>query len=153
MIVRSHDDGNCSITGGVVVRDRSLAGACAGATCSATSARGASSRRGSRRAGRAACGATSLKVESLSSFGEDARGRVYVVVAERAGLPDRPALSAMEVLLVRAANPSPYTLDGTNTWVVGRDPAWVVDPGPALTRTSTPSPRRWPSAAARAGSR
>jgi glyoxylase-like metal-dependent hydrolase (beta-lactamase superfamily II) len=38
----------------------------------------------------------------------------------------------MEVLLVRAANPSPYTLDGTNTWIVGRDPAWVVDPGPAL---------------------
>src|ERR671938_420501 len=33
---------------------------------------------------------------------------------------------------LRAANPSPYTLDGTNTWVVGRDPAWVVDPGPAL---------------------
>jgi glyoxylase-like metal-dependent hydrolase (beta-lactamase superfamily II) len=38
----------------------------------------------------------------------------------------------MEVLLVRAANPSPFTLSGTNTWVVGRDPAWVVDPGPAL---------------------
>jgi glyoxylase-like metal-dependent hydrolase (beta-lactamase superfamily II) len=38
----------------------------------------------------------------------------------------------MEVLLVRAANPSPYTLSGTNTWVVGRDPAWVVDPGPSL---------------------
>jgi glyoxylase-like metal-dependent hydrolase (beta-lactamase superfamily II) len=38
----------------------------------------------------------------------------------------------MDVLLVRAANPSPYTLDGTNTWVVGRSPAWVVDPGPAL---------------------
>ena len=38
----------------------------------------------------------------------------------------------MEVLLVRAANPSPYTLSGTNTWVVGREPAWVVDPGPAL---------------------
>jgi glyoxylase-like metal-dependent hydrolase (beta-lactamase superfamily II) len=38
----------------------------------------------------------------------------------------------MEVLLVRAANPSPYTLSGTNTWVVGSAPAWVVDPGPAL---------------------
>jgi glyoxylase-like metal-dependent hydrolase (beta-lactamase superfamily II) len=38
----------------------------------------------------------------------------------------------MEVLLVRAANPSAFTLSGTNTWVVGRSPAWVVDPGPAL---------------------
>ena len=38
----------------------------------------------------------------------------------------------MEILLVRAANPSPYTLDGTNSYVVGRDPAWVLDPGPAL---------------------
>ena len=38
----------------------------------------------------------------------------------------------MDLLLVRAANPSPFTLSGTNTWVVGRDPAWVVDPGPAL---------------------
>jgi glyoxylase-like metal-dependent hydrolase (beta-lactamase superfamily II) len=38
----------------------------------------------------------------------------------------------MEVLLVRAANPSPFTLSGTNTWIVGRSPAWVVDPGPML---------------------
>ena len=38
----------------------------------------------------------------------------------------------MEALLVRAPNASPFTLDGTNTWIVGRDPAWVVDPGPEL---------------------
>jgi glyoxylase-like metal-dependent hydrolase (beta-lactamase superfamily II) len=32
------------------------------------------------------------------------------------------------VLRVRARNPSPLTLDGTNTYVVGR---WIVDPGPS----------------------
>jgi glyoxylase-like metal-dependent hydrolase (beta-lactamase superfamily II) len=35
-----------------------------------------------------------------------------------------------DILRVRAANPSPLTLSGTNTWVVGRGPAWIVDPGP-----------------------
>ena len=33
---------------------------------------------------------------------------------------------------IRAANPSPFSLSGTNTWIIGRDPAWVVDPGPLL---------------------
>jgi glyoxylase-like metal-dependent hydrolase (beta-lactamase superfamily II) len=37
-----------------------------------------------------------------------------------------------DVALVRADNPGLLTLEGTNTWVVGRDPAWVVDPGPLL---------------------
>lgn len=37
-----------------------------------------------------------------------------------------------DVTWVRADNPGLLTLTGTNTWVLGRDPCWVVDPGPAL---------------------
>jgi glyoxylase-like metal-dependent hydrolase (beta-lactamase superfamily II) len=37
-----------------------------------------------------------------------------------------------EIVGVRAANPGPFTLTGTNSWIVGREPAWLVDPGPAL---------------------
>ncbi|HUA05564.1 MAG TPA: MBL fold metallo-hydrolase [Solirubrobacteraceae bacterium] len=33
---------------------------------------------------------------------------------------------------IRAANPGPFTLSGTNSWIVNRDPAWLVDPGPDL---------------------
>ena len=45
---------------------------------------------------------------------------------------DRGAAGRYDILRLRAPNPGPLTLSGTNTWVVGRAPAWVVDPGPLL---------------------
>jgi glyoxylase-like metal-dependent hydrolase (beta-lactamase superfamily II) len=44
----------------------------------------------------------------------------------------RGDLDSYGVALVRAPNPGPFSLSGTNTWVLGRDPAWVVDPGPDI---------------------
>jgi glyoxylase-like metal-dependent hydrolase (beta-lactamase superfamily II) len=41
-------------------------------------------------------------------------------------------IAGFDVARVRADNPSPLTLTGTNTWIYGRDPCWIVDPGPAL---------------------
>ena len=82
VIEKSHDDGWCSITGGYVVRDPALSGLTGqyvyGDYC-----------RGELRAARlregAAEGDRSLRlpnVGGLSSFGEDASGRVYVVSLE-----------------------------------------------------------------------
>ncbi len=76
----SHDAGNCSVTGGYVVRDPglpALAGRyvygdlCKGELRSAKLASGSAT-------GDAAIAGVA-KVEQISSFGEDARGRVYVV--------------------------------------------------------------------------
>lgn len=39
-------------------------------------------------------------------------------------------MTGPRVELVVAPNPGPFTLEGTNTWIVGADPALVVDPGP-----------------------
>jgi glyoxylase-like metal-dependent hydrolase (beta-lactamase superfamily II) len=41
-------------------------------------------------------------------------------------------LPAYGIVGIRAANPGPFSLSGTNSWIVGRDPAWLVDPGPEL---------------------
>jgi len=37
-----------------------------------------------------------------------------------------------DVVGLRADNPGPFTLSGTNSWIVGRGPAWLIDPGPSL---------------------
>lgn len=47
-------------------------------------------------------------------------------------VPDRERLADLGIVRIRAENPGPMTLSGTNTWVVGSEPAFVVDPGPAL---------------------
>jgi glucose/arabinose dehydrogenase len=78
VIETKHSDGNCSITGGVVVRDRALAGLygryvfgdfCKGLILSAHL----------KRPRATSLRSTGLRVKSLSSFGEDASGRVYAV--------------------------------------------------------------------------
>ena len=40
----------------------------------------------------------------------------------------------LRILRVLAPNPDVYTLEGTNTWVVGEDPSIVIDPGPDLSQ-------------------
>ena len=76
VITERHSDGNCSITGGVVIRDPALAAwrgryvygdLCRGVLQTAVLSTGRARNRADR----------GLRVEQLSSFGEDARGRVY----------------------------------------------------------------------------
>jgi glyoxylase-like metal-dependent hydrolase (beta-lactamase superfamily II) len=47
-------------------------------------------------------------------------------------LPTRLEPPGIDVVGIRAGNPGPLSLSGTNTWVIGRDPAWLIDPGPDL---------------------
>jgi glyoxylase-like metal-dependent hydrolase (beta-lactamase superfamily II) len=44
----------------------------------------------------------------------------------------RIELDRYGIVGIRAPNPGPFTLSGTNSWIVGREPAWLVDPGPAI---------------------
>jgi glyoxylase-like metal-dependent hydrolase (beta-lactamase superfamily II) len=41
-------------------------------------------------------------------------------------------LARFDIARLRAENPGPLTLSGTNTWLLGRDPCWVIDPGPLI---------------------
>ena len=89
VITHAHGDGFCSITGGYVVRDPRVPGLAGryvyGDFCegSLLSARITPGRRATpRRVGR-------LRVENVSSFGEDALGRVYAT--SLAGPVSRPA--------------------------------------------------------------
>ena len=78
VITQKHSAGNCSITGGVVIRDRALPAwrgryvfgdFCRGVLQTAVLSSGRARRLTDRK----------LEVPQLSSFGEDARGRVYAV--------------------------------------------------------------------------
>jgi glyoxylase-like metal-dependent hydrolase (beta-lactamase superfamily II) len=44
----------------------------------------------------------------------------------------RIEVSGHDVVGLRAGNPGPFTLSGTNSWIIGSEPAWLIDPGPAL---------------------
>ncbi|HEX4186431.1 MAG TPA: MBL fold metallo-hydrolase [Solirubrobacteraceae bacterium] len=65
-----------------------------------------------------------------------AAGGEEVDLGEEAPSPEARAAARLlrehDVLWLRASNAGMMTLAGTNSWVVGREPAWVVDPGPAL---------------------
>ena len=124
VIDATHADGYCSITGGYVVRDPARAelfGEVHLRRSVPPAARGCVRPAGRRAARQRARGAAAVLVR---------RGRAgprVRAVARRAGLPSR---RAMKITHLRAPNPSPLTLSGTNTYVV--DGAWVVDPGPLI---------------------
>jgi glyoxylase-like metal-dependent hydrolase (beta-lactamase superfamily II) len=44
----------------------------------------------------------------------------------------RLELPEYDVVGIRAGNASAFTLGGTNSWILGHEPAWLIDPGPSL---------------------
>ena len=78
VLQRTHSQGYCSITGGYVIRDRSLGRGWTGQYVFGDYCDG-TLRLSRLRRPSASYHATSLKVSGLASFGEDGRGRVYAV--------------------------------------------------------------------------
>jgi glucose/arabinose dehydrogenase len=81
-IVEPHSRGYCSITGGYVLRDPGLPAAWRGRYVWGDYCRGRIEWARLRAGRRARVYQTGLSVPGLSSFGEDARGRVYVTSLE-----------------------------------------------------------------------
>ena len=65
--------------------------------------------------------------------------------------PEEELLAERRIARVLAPNPGPITLEGTNSWVVGGSPAWVVDPGRRAPSTSNACRPRWMTAGVSAG--
>jgi glucose/arabinose dehydrogenase len=78
VLQHTHDQGFCSITGGYVIRDRSLGRGWTGRYVYSDFCEG-TLRLAHLRRPNAPTHATRLKVDGLASFGEDGRGRVYAI--------------------------------------------------------------------------
>ncbi|HVR05103.1 MAG TPA: MBL fold metallo-hydrolase [Solirubrobacteraceae bacterium] len=75
--------------------------------------------------GEDAAGGSDVPSEFELVFGSDPTSAVDPTTEAR-------RLASYDVLRLRANNPGPLTLSGTNTWIVDRDPAYLIDPGPHL---------------------
>lgn len=53
-------------------------------------------------------------------------------VSRAAAIVTGLALPERDIAGLRAANLSQVSASGPNSWIVGRNPAWIVDPGPAV---------------------